>query len=200
MSKKSGPARGPHPAPAAAGIAEVVPWSVPVTLDQITDSGLHRDIEAPESVRLAIAKLAGLRDVPELTAAFDLAKTASKVHVSGRVHGRIGQTCVVSLEPMETVIDEPIDLTFAPPAAGAAAMTDVHGVEPRRSADDDAPEPLVGNSIDLGAIASEFLVLAIDPYPRKEGAEFAPPEVEKGGNYPFAALAALKKEPGKSKN
>ncbi|MCW5690545.1 MAG: DUF177 domain-containing protein, partial [Pseudolabrys sp.] len=65
---------------------------------------------------------------------------------------------------------------------------------------DAAPEPLTGNSIDLGAIAAEFLVLAIDPYPRKEGAQFAPPAVEKGGNYPFAALTALKKEPGNSKN
>ena len=199
MSKKSGPARGPHPAPAAAGIAEVVPWSAPVTLDQITDSGLHREIEAPETARAAVARLAGLREVSELSAAFDLSKTGSKVHVSGRVRGRVGQTCVVSLEPMETVIDEPIELTFAPPSAGAAAI-DAHGADLHHKAEDEAPEPLTGNSIDLGAIAAEFLMLAIDPYPRKEGAQFAPPAVEKGGNYPFAALAALKKEPGNSKN
>ncbi len=200
MSKKSGPARGAHPASAAAGIAEVVPWSVPVTLDQISDGGLHRAIEAPEAVRLAIAALAGLRDVPELHAAFDLSKSGSRVHVTGSVHGRVGQTCVVTLEPMETVIDEPIELTFAPAPAGAVGLADVHDAEPRHTADDEAPEPLTGNVIDLGAIAAEFLVLAIDPYPRKEGAEFAPPAVEKGGNFPFAALAALKKEPGNGKN
>ena len=28
-------------------------------------------------------------------------------------------------------------------------------------------------SIDLGALATEFLMLGIDPYPRKAGAEFA---------------------------
>lgn len=199
MSKKSGPARGAHAAPGAAGIAEVVPWSVPVTLDQITEAGLNRQIEAPEAARAAIAALAGLREVPELSAAFELSKSGSKIHVAGTVHGRVGQTCVVSLEPMETVIDEPIDVTFAPPPAGAVAA-DVHDGEPRHKADDEAPEPLTGNTVDLGAIAAEFLVLAIDPYPRKEGAEFAPPAVEKGGNYPFAALAALKKEPGNGKN
>ena len=91
MSKKSGPARGPHPSPAAAGIAEVVPWSAPVTLDQITDSGLHREIEAPETARAAVARLAGLREVSELSAAFDLSKTGSKVHVSGRVRGRVAR-------------------------------------------------------------------------------------------------------------
>jgi len=199
MSKKSGPARGAHATPGAAGIAEVVPWSVPVTLDQITEAGLYRDIEAPEAARAAIAALAGVREVPELTAAFELSKSGSKIHVAGTVHGRVGQTCVVSLEPMETVIDEPVDLTFAPPPAGAVAAG-FDDAEPRHKADEEAPEPLTGNTIDLGAIAAEFLVLAIDPYPRKEGAAFAPPAVEKGGNFPFAALAALKKEPGNGKN
>lgn len=200
MSKKSGPARGAHPERAAAGITEVVPWSVPVTLDQISDSGLHREIEASEAVRSAVAELAGLRSVPELSASFDVSKNGSKIHVSGSVHGRVGQTCVVSLEPMETVIDEPIDVTFSPPPAGATVLPDAQSAELRHGADGEAPEPLVGNVIDLGAIAAEFLVLAIDPYPRKEGAEFAPPAVEEGGNFAFAALAALKKEPGNSKN
>ncbi len=41
---------------------------------------------------------------------------------------------------------------------------------------DEPPEPLVGGTVDLGAIATEFLILGIDPYPRKPGAEFdAPP-------------------------
>ncbi|HWK95797.1 MAG TPA: DUF177 domain-containing protein [Pseudolabrys sp.] len=197
MSRKSGPQRGPQQT--VAGIAEVVPWSVPVTLDQIPESGLHREIEAPQPARDAIARLAELREVPAVSATFDLAKRGGKLEVSGRVRARVGQTCVVSLEPMETEIDEAIDLTFAPPAAGA--VLDEHGAsEPPRPAGEDAPEPLIGNSIDLGAIAAEFLILAIDPYPRKEGAEFAPPAVEETGNKPFAALAALQKNPGKRNN
>jgi uncharacterized metal-binding protein YceD (DUF177 family) len=197
MSKKSGPQRGPQQA--VAGIADVVPWSVPVTLDQIPESGLHRAIEAPETARDAIARLAELRAVPALGATFDLARRGGKVHVTGRVRARVGQTCVVSLEPMETDIDEAIDLTFAPPGSGA--VLDEHTAsEPPRMAGEDAPEPLPGHSIDLGAIAAEFLVLAIDPYPRKAGAEFAPPAVEETGNKPFAALAALQKNPGKRNN
>jgi uncharacterized metal-binding protein YceD (DUF177 family) len=185
MSKKSGPPRGPQQR--VAGITEVVPWSVPVNLDQIAETGLHRVIEAPEAACVAIAALADLRAVSELTAAFDLEKQGNEVHVTGRVRARVGQTCVVSLEPMDVTIDEPIDLAFAPPPAGAVLA-------------EDGPEPLLGNSIDLGAIASEFLVLAIDPYPRKEGTEFAAPVIEETGNKPFAALAALQKEPGKRNN
>ncbi|MFA6266414.1 MAG: DUF177 domain-containing protein [Pseudolabrys sp.] len=195
MSKKTGPARGPQQT--AAGITEIVPWSVPVTLEEIPEAGLHRALEAPEGARAAIAALAEVHEVRDLTAAFDVSKSGSRVHITGRVHARVGQTCVVSLEPMETVIDEPIDLTFAPPPAGAV-LADAD--EPRRRTAEGGPEPLTGNSIDLAALASEFLVLAIDPYPRKEGAEFAPPAVEDGGNNPFAALAGLKKEPGNRKN
>ena len=47
--------------------------------------------------------------------------------------------------------------------------------------------------IDLGAVATEFLILGIDPYPRKPGAVFEAPAAGEGGGHPFAALAALKK-------
>ena len=54
-------------------------------------------------------------------------------------------------------------------------------------------EPLIGGSIDLGALATEFLILGLDPYPRKPGATFQPPADAKPEESPFAALAALKK-------
>ena len=49
-------------------------------------------------------------------ASFDVTpKSGGRYHVAGRVRARIGQTCVVTLEPIESDIDEPIDLIFAPP-------------------------------------------------------------------------------------
>ena len=62
---------------------------------------------------------------------------------------------------------------------------------------EDGPEPLLDGRIDLGAIATEFLVLGIDPHPRKQGAVFEPPAIEDDrAEHPFAALAALKKGEG----
>jgi hypothetical protein len=52
---------------------------------------------------------------------------------------------------------------------------------------------MVDGVVDLGAIATEFLILGIDPYPRKPGAVFEPPQSGDGEASPFAALAALKK-------
>ena len=163
------------------------PWSVPVAVEDIPDTGLHMEIEAPAAVRAAVAELANVRELPELTAVFNLTRQGAGVHASGRVSARVGQTCVVSLEPMESALDEPIEVAFSP--SGDVVPTD--GEEP--------PEPLVGGSLDLGALATEFLLLGIDPYPRKAGAQFAPPKVDESGGHPFAALATLKKGPGSGK-
>jgi uncharacterized metal-binding protein YceD (DUF177 family) len=127
--------------------------------------------------------------VPRVEANFDVMRHGRDgLHVRGRVSATVRQTCVVTLEPVENEIDEPVDLTFMPRQDGG----DAHGREeelgPR-----DPPEALVNGTVDLGAIAAEFLILGIDPYPRKAGAVFASPPTGDTSDHPFAALAALKK-------
>jgi uncharacterized metal-binding protein YceD (DUF177 family) len=163
------------------------PWSVPIVIEQIPDAGLHRELEASAQARAAVAALAEVRDVSALSASLELERDRATIRVTGRVRGRVGQNCVVTLDPIETEIDEPVEATFALPAAQPSA-----GEPGRHNAADELPEPLTGNSIDLGALATEFLILGIDPYPRKAGVEFAPPAVETDDPHPFAALAALK--------
>lgn len=171
------------------------PWSVPVVLQDIPETGLHLEIEPPEATRGEVAKFAGLRELPRLSAVFDLERRGAAVHVRGRVTGLVGQTCVVSLEPMQSELDEPVDVTFAPlPAGGEAGETAAVGHH-ADAEENEAPEPLVGGTLDLGVLATEFLILGIDPYPRKPGAMFAPPKVADEAAHPFAALAALKKRP-----
>jgi uncharacterized metal-binding protein YceD (DUF177 family) len=165
------------------------PWSVIVTLDEIPETGLHTELEATEPVRADLARLAGLRELPRLSAVFDLTPRGAGVHVAGQVSAHLGQTCVVTLEPIESDLTESIDLVFAP-----AAQTQPKDLK----LDEEPPELLVDGKIDLGAIATEFLLLGIDPYPRKTGAEFAPIKVDDAGAHPFAALEALKKRLGSS--
>lgn len=165
-----------------------ISWSVPVAVEAIPDTGLHMEIEASDDVRAAVAKLANVANVARLSAIFHLTRQGDGAHVSGSVSALVGQTCVVSLEPIENPVDEAIDVTFGP-AVGAAGADH-----------DEPPEPLRDGSIDLGALATEFLILGIDPYPRKQGVRFAPPKVEDAGEHPFAALATLKKGPGSGKS
>ena len=164
-------------------------WSVPIIVDDIAETGLHMEIEAPAESRAAIAKLAALRELPQLSAFFDLTKQGAGVHLSGQINARVGQTCVVTLEPIENEIDETVDLTYAPP--GACAPT---------TAGDEPPEPLNDGVIDLGAVATEFLILGIDPYPRKAGATFVAPPAGDEGPHPFAALESLKKPSGNKRS
>lgn len=170
------------------------PWSVPLAVTEVSDSGRHIDLVADEPVRAAVAKLAGLAAVPRLAASFDVAPYGrGGLHLVGRVSATVGQTCVVTLEPIENEIDEAIDLVFAPATVSPGADGGGGEVEVPL---EDAPEPLIGGRIDLGVIATEFLILAIDPYPRKPDAVFQTPTAGDDSAHPFAALAALKEGQG----
>lgn len=175
------------------------PWHVQVAVEDIPEAGLHVKLEAPEAVRTALAPAAGLRSLAALKASFDVARRGNAVHVGGRVEAEVGQTCVVTLEPVDNHVSEEVDLLFSPDVAPVteAAADEAHSIG-HTGDEHESPEPLVGGVIDLGAVATEFFMLGIDPYPRKEGAKFEAPPVDREGEHPFAALAALKKKPGGS--
>jgi hypothetical protein len=180
------------------------PWRVPVTVAQIPDTGLHRDIEAGPAARDAMAEAAGLRELLSASASLDVtAKGGGRFHVGGRVRARVGQTCVVTLDPIENDIDEPIDLVFAPPEQIPELSDLVDEFAESGEEIPDPPEPIVNGVIDLGRLATDALFLAIDPYPRKGDAVFEPPVVAADPeDHPFAALKALQlgtKSPGAKK-
>src|ERR1700761_1636243 len=170
------------------------PWRVPVVVAQIPETGLHRAFEANDATRAAMADLAGLREIASARASFDLKlRSGGRVQVTGEVHARVGQTCVVTLDPIENDIDEVIDLMFAPPEQIRSLAAWVDGAA--RSEDDevpDPPEPIVNGVIDLGRLATDALFLAIDPYPRRADAVFERlAEVKDPAAHPFAALKTL---------
>jgi hypothetical protein len=187
----------PNPGPAAGP----APWHVPVTLEDVPETGQHFDLEADAEVRAAVAKAAGLRGLPRLAANFDVTRRGTDgshvglhvgLHVVGAVSATVGQTCVVTLDPVDNEIEETIDLVFVLQQAPEPAGDDgAEKPEPRDVKWSD-PEPLIGGVIDLGAIATEFMILGLDPYPRKQGAVFQPPHDDKPDPGPFAGLAKLK--------
>ena len=177
------------------------PWRAPVTVAQIPEIGLSRELVADQATRETMARIASLREILSARATFDVKpESGGKVHVTGKLNARIGQTCVVTLDPIENDIDEEIDLIFAP-VEQIPHIADERGDEEIEIGEGDVPdppEPIVNGIIDLGRLATDVLFLAIDPYPRKEGAVFEPqvtaadPE-----DHPFAALKALKPTPKK---
>ena len=170
-------------------------WSVPLHADEVPENGRDVTCVADAAVRAEIAKVAGLVALPRLEAKFHIRRQGEdRLAVTGTVSATVEQTCVVTLDPLVNEISERVDLVFD------ATLKDL----PPSREDDEEPsdtfdtlEPLVDGTIDLGVIATDFLLLGIDPYPRKPDAAFEPP-ASPPDESPFAALAALKKErPGK---
>jgi uncharacterized protein DUF177 involved in 23S rRNA accumulation len=166
------------------------PWSMKVAIDNIPQTGAHFNLSADERIRTELAGIAGLRALPRLQASFEVSRYGPDgLHVVGEVSATIGQTCVVTLEPMESELRERVDLLFAPPAvsstAGESEVT-------MRLDEREPPDTLSDGAADLGAVATEFLLLGIDPYPRKPGATFEFASAGDPESHPFAALSALK--------
>lgn len=171
------------------------PWRSPVIVAQIPDTGLHREIEASAAERQVMAEVAGVREILSANASFDVVpKSGGRVQVTGLVRARVGQTCVVSLDPIENEIEEEVDLTFAPEAE-ARRLSDL--IEEGQDDEEppeviDPPEAIINGIIDLGRLATDALFLAIDPYPRKPGVVFEAEVVALDpSDHPFAALKAL---------
>ena len=164
-------------------IAPERPWSGPLAFADIPETGRQIDLTAEEGTRAAVAVAAGIAGLPRLQGMFDVTRHgADGLHIVGRVSATVTQNCVVTLKPIESEIDEAVDLVFTPPA-------DVDKADA-----EEPPEVLKDGVVDLGAIATEFLILGIDPYPRRPGAVFDAPTVGEPRSSPFAALAALKKD------
>jgi hypothetical protein len=171
-----------------------VPWRVPVAVDDIPEEGRHFALVADPDTRASIARIAGLRDLPRLEAHFEVTRQGGDgLRVVGRVSAIAGQTCVVTLEPLSNGVEEDINLVFMPKAAADPTTTEnAKGSQAETKWDE--PEALIGGVVDLGAVATEFLILGLDRYPRKPGVVFEPPQDLKPDGGPFAALAGWSKD------
>lgn len=170
------------------------PWSVAIAVLQIPQTGLQRDIAASADECTAIAGLGQLPAVSAAQASLLLMPLGNgHVRVTGRVWGRLTQTCVVTLDPIESDFDETIDQLFAPPAQ-IRELADLVDDDAESDADTpDPPEPIDNGFIDLGRLATDALFLGLDPYPRTPGAVFQPPDAAPDPeDHPFAGLRALK--------
>lgn len=172
-------------------MSDEVVFSRPVKVDTLPRDGLRQTIRADEAERIALARQLGLVAIARLDADLLAKRTTRGVRVTGTVRGAVTQTCVVSLEPFDAEIEEDVDVRFQRPAEerkGRAREETVHFDA------EDEPDLIVEGKIDLGALAAEFVALALDPYPRKPGVEFASPAKEEDEVSPFTALGGIKDE------
>ncbi|MEX0346825.1 MAG: DUF177 domain-containing protein [Rhizobiaceae bacterium] len=170
--------------------------SHPVQVTSIPKAGKSVHILADETQRLALAQAHNLERVSRFEAELQITPwRLDGVRVRGRVKASIVQLCVVSLDPIASELDEPVDLTLVA-GEGKSAQPDLAEAEIVLDPEGpDEPDAIIGGMVDAGAIAEEFFAIAIDPYPRKDGASVdhqAPGEIDDNIPGPFAKLAELK--------
>ncbi len=149
------------------------------------------DIAPDAAMRARIAAAYDLLRLPALRLVGTIRRGAGEDWLlEGRLVARVVQPCGISLEEVETRIEEPVHRIFRP---GHDLRKAPPGETEMPEAESDV-EPL-GGVIDLGAVLLEALDLALPAFPRAEGATLerreAAPATGRGGTSPFAALAGL---------
>jgi hypothetical protein len=179
---KSGTPKSGTPKP---GTPEVTTpeFSRPVEPGRIARVGQENTVTATPEERAALARRFGLPSIEALSCRFTLRPLAGGVVLAeGVLAARLHQVCVVSLDPFPAMIGEEFAVRFVP--------EDTLSPEIDLGAEDEVP--MTGGLIDLGELAAEQLALALDPYPRRPGAEL-PEGARDADGGAFAALAALRR-------
>ncbi|MEG6509565.1 DUF177 domain-containing protein [Methyloligella sp. 2.7D] len=120
------------------------------------------------------------------------------VTLKGKLTADATQTCVVSLDPVPASLEIPVEADYLPQSAierWQAELDEETLSDPLA----EWPEPIQGGKIDIGPLIYESFATALDPYPRKEGAnlDWEPeqgdePE-ESAKENPFSILERLKR-------
>lgn len=151
------------------------PVSFKASVTRLPQGGMPVLVDADAGQREALAAAHGLVSVERFHAELLVAPwKRNGVKVSGRVEADITQECVVTLDPLQAKIDEPVEGLFLPEDSKLGRLGFEAGGEIHIDAEGpDSPETFSGDTIDVGALAEQFFSLGIDPYPRKPGATLA---------------------------
>ena len=171
--------------------------SRPFAVDELGYDPVTVTVEASPAERTALAERFDLLELRSLTAQVRLRWRQRNRHLEakGSLEAELVQTCVVSLEPVESRVTDEFRAEFLRGLETTAEIDLL--LDP---GDDDPPEPLDGPFVDLGELVAQHLSLAIDPYPRAPGVSFedvqaalaSEPEAERDSEHPFGKLAALR--------
>jgi len=169
-----------------------------IPLDRLSSKEKTFTIEADAKERTALAERLGVPEVRAVRAeiALRLAQGGRIVLLRGRLHAELVQYCVVTLDPVETQVDEEFTRSYSTAEGREPAEVVVEMDE------DDPPEPVENGQVDIGEAAAEHLALAMDPFPRAAGVSYEPlpetadseaPEGPRRPN-PFEVLAEHRKK------
>lgn len=167
-----------------------IEFSRPLATSRLVRDGHHNFDETATAEECAeLAKLYDAQSVESFRFSGKIAREGDDgLRLRGNLRATVIQTCVVTLGPVKTKIDESVERVYSPDVDPEEIDLD--------SAEEDALEPMT-RTLNIGLVATEAAALALPPYPKAKGVGAGDlitdsaaddPEKEK----PFAALAALR--------
>jgi len=165
-----------------------------LNVESLGETAKRIHLDADEAACSALAARFDLASVESLAGDLivERVKGGDLIRVSGRMTASITQSCVVTGASVPAEIEESVDERFGPPRGTEVEVEVTIDVE-------DPPEPIIESGIDLGEIISQYLGVAIEPYPKAPGAEIPQryqaekDEVLETPKNPFEILATLKR-------
>jgi len=180
-------------------MTEGLPLSHIYNLARLGNAGDEVRFAADAAQRAALAKWSGVMSVEAFEIRVEIKKlAANRFGLAFHLNAGVTQACVVTLEPLSSHIDKAFtrELVFV-----GISRPRNPGRQTAESAPDlvlegdleEGPEEIDSLHLDLAGPVLEEFVLALDPYPRKPGVEFAPKNPDsQPPESPFAVLKSLK--------
>lgn len=177
-------------------------WSHAFKAEDVDRKPVLVEISAPESAYSALCSRLGLISIDSLKAKLTLVRNdVNKViHIQGQILAEVQQKCVVTAESVAEVVDDTFEAWFAEPSNAVSftkakrdrTSTPENNEHPMLEEEED-PEEIIDGKIDLGELVIQYLSLSLNPYPKKEGAEYENKEASLDHDQdvysnPFAAL------------
>lgn len=157
-------------------------WSHLIDIDDVESEARIFDFAASEQQRADLARRLLVVSVEDASASVTLQRVGGGIiHAIGTVRAEVTQSCVVSLVPVMASVEDEFEGWFGDKTSAvsfAKARTEREAKKGHSEAEvleeSVDPEPIIGGMVDIGELATQYLSLAIDPYPRAEGvsAEF----------------------------
>ncbi len=185
-------------------------WSHKTDVTDIGDVPVRKTMTASPQQRKDLARRLDVESLDRVEARLVITRTDGNrlLHVAGTLEASVTQLCVVTLDPVSSDISCEIEGWFAEENHIVSIAKARHERQSRKADAEvemlderDDPEAIIDGHIDLGELVSQHLMLALDPYPHKEGVvlEDIAPSVAGGGTpekrvNPFAALKDWKKD------
>lgn len=184
-------------------------WFFPFDVANIPSAGKTVKMSAGAAHLKAIAERLDVSEVKNLDATLRLTlqNGGHILHIEGQFHSEIVQECVITLQPVTSILEDSFEAWYADHAKAASFNRAKHNQKMMEEGDEvqileekDDPEALIDGQVDLGEVAIQFLSLSVNPYPRADGVEtdddevitVAPkassPAATSGRPNPFAAL------------